>query len=141
MTSTCLAVLMALAAATIGCELDDPCDPGQQSWRGVCIAIVDAEVPAPDGGTAGDGGAAACAPDFDTSCATGEDCGCDSDFCAIIPGDPEGYCTRTGCLGDPSVCPEGWGCVDLSQYVPGYPQASCDASRRPPGPSGGSPRP
>jgi hypothetical protein len=32
-----------------------------------------------------------------------------------------GFCTRTGCDTDPSVCPSGHACVDLSGFGPGLP--------------------
>ena len=31
----------------------------------------------------------------------------------------DAYCSQTGCMADPSLCPQGWSCVDLAAYVPG----------------------
>lgn len=52
---------------------------------------------------------------------THSDCGCDATYCAVQPGTTEGMCTRTGCTEDPSLCPEGYGCLDLSAFQPGLP--------------------
>ena len=49
------------------------------------------------------------------------DCGCTTNYCAVMPGQSEGYCTITGCVENPSICPEGWSCFDLSVIVPGQP--------------------
>ena len=50
---------------------------------------------------------------------THSDCGCDATYCAVQPGATEGMCTRTGCVEDPSLCPEGYSCLDLSAFQPG----------------------
>ncbi|HOU92050.1 MAG TPA: hypothetical protein PLU22_13455 [Polyangiaceae bacterium] len=52
---------------------------------------------------------------------THSDCGCDATYCAVQPGATEGMCTRTGCVEDPSLCPEGYSCLDLSAFQPGLP--------------------
>lgn len=90
------------------------------------------EGPASDGGAVSDaasgdaGDAGACNADVElgATCSdaiTHSECGCDADYCAIVPGDEQGYCTRTGCLDDPSVCPEGWSCFDVSVFEEGAP--------------------
>jgi hypothetical protein len=56
---------------------------------------------------------------FGDVCAGDDSCAAPTDFCAKYPSDPTGYCTRTGCLTDASLCPDGWSCLDLSMY--GYP--------------------
>jgi hypothetical protein len=56
---------------------------------------------------------------FGDVCAGDGDCAAPTDFCAKYSTDPTGYCTRTGCLTDASLCPDGWSCLDLSMY--GYP--------------------
>lgn len=66
----------------------------------------------------------AMAIDFGTSCSDAtshSDCGCPTNYCAVMPGQSEGYCTITGCTENPDVCPEGWSCFDLSTIVPGQP--------------------
>jgi hypothetical protein len=49
------------------------------------------------------------------------ECSCAADYCAVMPGQSEGYCTVTGCKDDPSVCPEDWSCFDLSAFQSGAP--------------------
>ena len=78
--------------------------------------------PAADAGApAGEGGA--CAPDaFGAACTTDADCACEAaGYCALMPGQTSGYCTATGCKDDPSVCPSGWSCFDLSAFSPTLP--------------------
>lgn len=56
---------------------------------------------------------------FGTPCSdatTHRECGCAAPYCAIQPGRSEGYCTATGCVERPDVCPAGWSCFDLSQF-------------------------
>jgi hypothetical protein len=81
---------------------------------------------APDAGTPPEQDAAACEAEieFGTACSdavTHAECGCEASYCALMPGQSEGYCTATGCLDDPSVCPEGWSCFDVSMFQPGAP--------------------
>jgi hypothetical protein len=57
---------------------------------------------------------------FGRTCLSAADCGCDTDYCAAYPGQP-GLCTHTGCLGNTSICPATWGCMDLSSIQPGLP--------------------
>jgi hypothetical protein len=73
-------------------------------------------------GDAGFADPAACEGDatFGTACTESSTCTCDAaSFCAVQPGVPEGFCSATGCSADPSVCPEGWSCFDLSMFVDG----------------------
>jgi len=72
------------------------------------------------------GAEAACSPmDFFgapcTDTVNHSECGCAADYCAQQPGEAEGYCTATDCLQDPSVCPAGWSCFDVSIFAPGSP--------------------
>jgi len=62
--------------------------------------------------------AEACAADaFGAACSTDADCACDAaSYCALMPGQTTGYCTAKGCKDDPSVCPSGWSCFDLSAF-------------------------
>jgi hypothetical protein len=79
---------------------------------------ADAGTPASDAGTStGDAGAGVT---FGTPCETSATCGGAVPYCAVQPGRP-GYCTAVGCKEDPSVCPEGWRCFDVSIFQPGGP--------------------
>jgi hypothetical protein len=120
--SVTLAAAVAGAAAG-ACGEYESCDQGQFLANYVCV-------PKPDAGpmAADDAGGTGCnakmtahaAASYGTTCTTADDCGCEANFCAAQPGSPTGFCTRTGCLKDPTVvCPEGWKCTDLSMYLPG----------------------
>lgn len=89
----------------------------------------DAGALALDASVAGDGAAGACslpggdAEGYGAPCRDGtnhSDCPCAANYCAIMPGQQQGYCTKTGCSGT-SGCPDGWSCFDLSRFVPGQP--------------------
>lgn len=58
---------------------------------------------------------------FGAKCGKSADCSAPADYCAVQPGQPEGYCTATGCKEDASLCPGGWGCFDASMFQPGAP--------------------
>ena len=141
-------ISLSLLAATLpGCADTAECSPDQRLENGYCVDVeeqgtggtagsggsnaggrADAAAPdaAPDGATP-DGTAGECsgnAVDFGTPCTDDvnhSECGCPADFCAIDPSSGDGYCTVRGCVDDPSVCPEGWGCLDLSRFQPGLP--------------------
>jgi hypothetical protein len=76
-------------------------------------------VPAADGG-AND---ASCGePDgFGASCQDAADCSCKANYCALMPGQSQGVCTVQGCKADPSICPSGYSCLDLSAFGPSLP--------------------
>jgi hypothetical protein len=66
--------------------------------------------------------AASCNDAFGTDCSADADCSCEAaSYCAIMPGQSRGYCTATGCKTNPSVCPAGWSCFDLSAFSAGLP--------------------
>jgi hypothetical protein len=54
-------------------------------------------------------------------CKESVDCTCAANYCALQPGKAEGYCSKTGCKDDPSVCPGDWTCFDISMFAPGQP--------------------
>jgi hypothetical protein len=58
---------------------------------------------------------------FGAPCADDAGCSAPTDYCAVMPGQPAGYCTKKGCSDDPTVCPGGWSCFDLSRFDPGAP--------------------
>ena len=51
------------------------------------------------------------------------DCQGKADFCIVMPGATDGYCTLQNCTAQPDDCPAGYTCLDLSQYVPNLPTA------------------
>jgi hypothetical protein len=58
---------------------------------------------------------------FGAPCTGDAGCSAPTDYCAVMPGKPAGYCTKKGCNDDPTVCPGGWSCFDLSRFEPGAP--------------------
>jgi hypothetical protein len=58
---------------------------------------------------------------FGANCTKHEDCTCAADYCSLMPGSTQGYCTVTGCKQDASLCPGGWSCLDLSIFSSGLP--------------------
>jgi hypothetical protein len=106
-------VLLASVALAACFPESDRCDPDQHYRYGLCYAM-DAAVSPVDGNDAG-----ADFAHYGDVCAADRECATPTDFCAKYPSDPTGYCTRTGCLTDASLCPGGWSCLDLSMY--GYP--------------------
>lgn len=73
------------------------------------------DTPTPGRPSADDGFGDVCSDDVDHSDCTGA-----ADYCGIMSG-TEGTCTTTGCAEDETVCPEGWGCFDLSAFDPTLP--------------------
>ncbi len=69
--------------------------------------------PPSDGGAAGGS--------FGAACGSSAACSGAANYCALSPGASTGYCTATGCKANPSVCPDKWGCLDLSSFQPGSP--------------------
>ena len=118
-----LALAGPLGLATLeGCG--ERCGPGYHLDRHLCYLDpepADSAGMAGTPGSAGEADAAACEPlTFASDCLVSDDCTCDADFCAAAPGQT-GFCTRTGCDEDPSVCPDGYSCMDLSGFGAGLP--------------------
>jgi len=131
-----------LPFGTIGCNSVE-CDVGQELRRSYCYDIVYDAIPPPDAppssdgvpnaeagdaGSTNDSGSDMCPADagdqIGTPCTDGvdhSDCDCTAPYCAISPGMSEGYCTRTGCLDVPDICPDGYSCLDLSIFNPELP--------------------
>jgi hypothetical protein len=127
--------LIALSSAlslSYGCANDASCDPGFEVVSGSCVATT------PPAGVPDGGGGAGGAPEdpsvcddtepqtgtFGAACTDGEghsDCACPAPICAIQPGATSGFCTQIYCDRDPSVCPSGFSCFDLSALDPSYP--------------------
>jgi hypothetical protein len=83
-----------------------------------------------DASPTGEGGTAMCtlsgadargfgAPCNDTT--NHSDCPCAASYCSKSPFDAQGYCSVTGCKENPSLCPTGWTCFDVSLFAPGQP--------------------
>jgi hypothetical protein len=117
-----LAAAAAAMATTGGCTPPHHCDPGQIDMGYACYSP-------PDAGASDSGGGMVdvIPPDsvmctdqytgFGYACNAATDCPCGLDFCVIFGG--QTYCTKTGCQDDPSVCPQGYTCVDFGAYSPG----------------------
>lgn len=111
------------AATCVGCD-DVACDPDQINTGEFCVAAP-ADHGMPDGGATGAAGApdsaGAGANAFGASCSDASECPAPTDWCAVQPPDTTGFCTRQGCLDDPSICPDEWSCMDLSVFSPTLP--------------------
>lgn len=57
---------------------------------------------------------------FGDACNAHPDCSGETNYCNYSPMDGL-YCSKSGCDADPSICPEGWGCIDVGQFAPGEP--------------------
>ena len=116
MTASLRPILVLFTSVAIAACLPESerCDPDQRYSYGLCYTIDAAVSPVDgtDGGT--DGGSDY--SHYGDVCGGDGDCAAPTDFCAKYPSDPMGYCTRTGCLTDASLCPDGWSCLDLSMY-------------------------
>lgn len=113
-------LLLSAVVALAACDDHEACDPGQQYRAGICYQDMDA---APEAAADAGGEAAA---EFGDPCVETSECGGPTDYCAIRPGEPVGYCTRVGCIEEPSICPQDWDCLDLSVFSPELP-AICSA--------------
>ena len=111
--------ILLLAALAMGilaaCDPSTHCDPGQIFRDNACYDPPPAPVIQPDASAASDAesGALTCAPyeGFGESCTANSQCRCGLDSCNTFTGN---YCTHTGCLQDPSICPTTWTCLDLT---------------------------
>jgi hypothetical protein len=121
-TMAARAFVITLLLATAGCDLSNHCDPGQIYMNHDCFNVPDAAASGDGGGddggaSPGDDGAAACQPyqGFGDTCTDVSMCSCGLDSCNTFMGN---YCTHTHCLADPTICPPGWTCLDLSSVDP-----------------------
>lgn len=124
---------------TLACGKEE-CDPGQILIDHMCMPAPEPEpdARAPDGsagapgiaagvagaaGAAGSpagGGSSGSGAPFGAPCADHAECTGETDYCSEPPGEPR-FCTRSGCVDDPSLCPDDWTCMDLSIFAPGLP--------------------
>lgn len=107
-----------ISALGVGCGVGQLCDPDQTYAKGVCFGPDAA--PLPDAAPSSTDANLQFAH-FGDVCVTDMECATPTDFCARLPADPTGYCTQTGCLAPPAICPSGWGCFDLSVLQAGLP--------------------
>lgn len=105
-----------------GCQMDDPCDPGEIVDGSACLAPPPMQTPMPDSG-ADDSGMPTEGSNKDTfgkSCSSEADCaGGNAPVCAPAP---FSVCTQTNCLpgeANEGSCPTGWSCLS----IPGSPSA------------------
>jgi hypothetical protein len=103
-------LLTVAATLLVSACIDEPCDSSQQFINGVCVTVA---VDARGGADAADGGVSV---PFNAACSTDGDCGGVTNFCAVQPGQAVGFCTHTGCIEDPAVCPSGATCLDLTSF-------------------------
>lgn len=112
------------ALLVCACIDNSPCEPGQKYEYNACYppTSMDAST-ASDSGAPTDAGDDSDASDaakvdagdnFGTTCTMSSQCVGASPYCVISPGNPDGYCTATGCNEEPKVCAEGWTCFDLA---------------------------
>jgi len=118
-----VAFVTALAASS--CANTATCDPDQRFTNGLCLPKASQAATPNDAGSDGDTpktctADAAATGQFGKTCAAHADCDCPAPVCAVQPGQKQGYCTQI-CPNDPSVCPAGFRCVDLSAVDPSYP--------------------
>jgi hypothetical protein len=117
---------LALCLIANGCADSAQCDDDQVLENDVCVAAPmsdgDGDAAMPDATLTDAAGADAdnwgdpCSDTVDHSECTGP-----ADFCSVSPGDTEGYCSAIGCADDEGICPDGWGCLDLSIFAEGLP--------------------
>lgn len=113
-----------IAAITAGCANTATCDPGQELRNGLCLSKASAGQSSAD---AGADASLACSADaassgqFGSTCTDDSQCACPAPVCAVQPGQTMGFCTQVRCAEDPSICPPGWSCVDLTAIDPSYP--------------------
>ena len=119
------------------CADDADCDDGQTLEDGRCVSPTSNSTSSTSGGgeggapsTGGEAGApstrgeAGAPSTFGAPCTDDEthaECGGDATYCAVQPGQAEGYCTATGCTENPEVCPSDWGCLNLGAFDPTLP--------------------
>jgi hypothetical protein len=68
-----------------------------------------------------DAGGDASATLFGVTCSSSAECIGDTDYCNKGQGAATGYCTHTGCLATPSICPATWTCFNLGMFQAGLP--------------------
>ena len=106
----------AALAVVAACYLPDPCDEGQLYNRDRQTCRVSTSTTA--SGDDPNQEPVCDETQFGAACSIADDCTCDTDFCAVQPGQPEGFCTITGCLDAPEACGPGFFCLDITNISP-----------------------
>jgi hypothetical protein len=120
------AVLVAIPLASACSDDGKPCDPDQIVQDRLCVpapvvpeAGTEADVEIADGEII-DAVVEAAPPVmgmFGKTCMMAGDsaeCAAPAPYCAIAPSATVGYCTAINCKMDPTICPVGWTCFDVS---------------------------
>lgn len=104
--------LFLLAVVGGACSDEQPCDTNQALRGGYCFPVDAAVVT-----TAADAAMPTETPaTFGRPCAGPTDCVEPAPYCAQQPGQSVGFCSAFGCDADPTVCPAGWKCMDLTPF-------------------------
>jgi hypothetical protein len=114
------ALMLVFCMCWTACEADDPCDKDQLDAQGRCTArALDASTDSgPVAAASYMDDAGSCSEDpaeaLRRACSQASDCNCAAPYCAIMPRQAKGVCTRM-CHAMPDDCPEGFRCFDLSR--------------------------
>ncbi len=137
--SAFLLFILSITGASCAPDDADRCGDGFRwdSDQSTCFKLApagggkDAGANASDGGAADDAGVETGGSDApqatpeglgDVCTEGGSQCeGLEADYCAVQPGDPDGYCTVQGCSSSPDDCPEGYKCCAFSNFAASYP--------------------
>lgn len=123
-----IGISMVLVLGLWGCSLSKHCDPGQLYKDHTCFDVPDASSDAQgndagsegggDDGAGGTDGAPTCPAfqGFGDTCTVVSQCSCGLDTCNTFMN--ANYCTHAHCLADPTSCPPGWTCLDVSAFDP-----------------------
>ena len=98
--------------------------PARASDAGSAPPLPDAGATADASGAADAGACGLAGGDargYGAPCKESVDCSCEASYCALMPGQAQGYCSKSGCTQDEGSCPDGWSCFDLSRFAPGQP--------------------
>lgn len=123
-------LLLALTTSLVAaCTQDEAtaCGQGTEYRDGACHpsvpAVDNGEGGATTGGAAagGEAGAVAIDPAFGEACETSDTCTGPTNYCTPPSPVDTQYCTVSGCDEDASLCPPGWECFDVSQFIAGEP--------------------
>ncbi|MFT3924651.1 MAG: hypothetical protein QM778_19075 [Myxococcales bacterium] len=123
-----LGSLVLCMGALLGGCLEDPedsCSSNEKFENKVCVPDTgdgdgDGDDTQADAGSDSGTQGGVDATGFGTVCTKDAECMPNAPYCAIMPGAPNGYCTKQGCTVDNpgAVCPTGWTCFDLSVFDP-----------------------